>query len=83
MTMVVTEPCQGCKHKRCVQVCPCDSFHEGPEMLVINPDSCIDCSACIPECPEQAIFFQDDVPKQWLPYVELNAQLSRVYPVAM
>ena len=81
MTMVVTEPCVGCKHKDCVAVCPVDSFHEGEKMLYINPEQCIDCEACIPECPVEAIFYESNVPAKWQQYIEVNAEGSRRFPV--
>ena len=62
MTFVVTETCIKCKYTDCVEVCPVDCFHEGPNMLVIDPDECIDCTLCVPECPVEAIFAEDDVP---------------------
>ena len=55
MTHVVTESCIRCKYTDCVDVCPVDCFREGPNMLVIDPDECIDCAVCIPECPVNAI----------------------------
>jgi ferredoxin len=82
MTMVVTEPCVGCKHKDCVAVCPCDSFHEGEKMLYINPEHCIDCEACIPECPVEAIFHESNVPPDMFLYIHLNAEGARRHPVA-
>lgn len=82
MTMVVTEPCIGCKDKACLVVCPCDCFHEDAEMVYINPEECIDCDACVGECPVSAIFHEDNVPAQWQHFVELNAQRSRVCPPA-
>jgi ferredoxin len=82
MTMVVTEPCVGCKHKDCVAVCPCDSFHEGETMLYVNPQSCIDCDACISECPVEAIFAEANVPDRWHHYIALNAEGARRHPVA-
>jgi ferredoxin len=81
MAMVVTEPCLGCKYTDCVVVCPCDCFREGEDMLYINPDDCIDCEACIPECPVGAIFHEDDVPPQWSNYIELNRTRSLTLPV--
>ena len=80
MTMVVTEPCFGCKYTDCVVVCPCDSFHESESMLFINPESCIDCEACIPECPSEAIYQDDDVPEKWHDYIELNREMSARSP---
>ena len=62
MTYVVTETCIKCKYTDCVDVCPVDCFREGPNMLVIDPDECIDCTLCVPECPVEAIFAEDDVP---------------------
>ena len=80
MAFVVTQPCFGCKYTYCVVVCPCDCFHEGEQMLYINPEECIDCGACEPECPVSAIFIDDAVPDDQRPFVELNAQMSRVCP---
>ncbi len=80
MAFVVTEPCFGCKHTACVTVCPCDCFHEGEQMLYIDPTPCIDCNACANECPTQAIYYEDDVPEQWRDYIELNAEMSCTCP---
>ena len=63
MTFVVTEACIRCKYTDCVDVCPVDAFCEGPNFLVINPDECIDCAVCVPECPVAAIYAEEDVPK--------------------
>ncbi|MCA9177835.1 MAG: 4Fe-4S binding protein [Planctomycetales bacterium] len=82
MTHVVTKPCFGCKHRECVQVCPCDSFHEGEQMLYIHPDKCIDCEACAHACPVGAIFAEENVPDEWRPFVELNAQMADLTPEA-
>ena len=81
MTFVVTEECIKCKLTDCVEVCPVDCFHEGPNMLVIDPDECIDCTLCEPECPVDAISSEDDVPENMQQFIELNADLSRVWPV--
>ncbi len=81
MTHVVTEACINCKHTDCVQVCPVDAFHAGPNFLVINPDVCIDCGACIPECPVDAIYLDADVPAELEYYTALNAELSADWPV--
>jgi len=62
MTFVVTENCIKCKYQDCVEVCPVDCFYEGPNFLVINPDECIDCALCEPECPANAIFSEDELP---------------------
>jgi len=81
MTYVVTESCIRCKYTDCVEVCPVDCFHEGPNFLVIDPEECIDCSLCEPECPVDAIYAEDDVPQNQLHFLELNAELSRDWPV--
>ena len=62
MAFVVTENCIKCKYMDCVEVCPVDCFHEGPNFLVIDPDECIDCTLCEPECPVEAIFSEEDIP---------------------
>lgn len=80
MTMVVTEPCFGCKYTDCVVVCPADCFHAGQSMLFINPEECIECWACVSECPSQAIFQQDDVPQKWHVYTELNREMAEQCP---
>jgi len=81
MTFVVTEECIKCKLTDCVEVCPVDCFHEGPNMLVIDPDECIDCTLCEPECPVEAILSEDDLPENMQQFTELNAELSREWPV--
>lgn len=80
MTYVVTEACINCKHTDCVGECPVDAFHEGPNFLVINPDLCIDCGACVPACPVEAIYAEPDVPAGMEKYVALNAELSNDWP---
>ncbi|WP_024815488.1 ferredoxin FdxA [Acidovorax sp. JHL-3] len=77
MTHVVTENCIRCKYTDCVDVCPVDCFREGPNMLVIAPDECIDCGVCIPECPADAIFGEDDVPPGQHDFIKLNAELAQ------
>ena len=62
MAFVVTESCIKCKYMDCVEVCPVDCFHEGPNFLVIDPDECIDCTLCEPECPVEAIFSEEEIP---------------------
>jgi ferredoxin len=79
MTFVVTESCIRCKHTDCVDVCPTDAFREGPNFLVIDPDDCIDCTLCVPECPVEAIFAEDDVPPDQRAFTALNAQLAKVW----
>ncbi|RME26532.1 MAG: ferredoxin family protein [Deltaproteobacteria bacterium] len=81
MPFVVTEPCINCKYTDCVAVCPVDCFHEGENMLVIDPVECIDCGACVPECPAEAIYLDEDVPEKWKEYIELNARLAEAWPV--
>ena len=80
MAFVVTEPCVDCKYTDCVVVCPCDCFHEGERMLFIDPEHCIDCEACVPECPVEAIFHEDNVPEPWRDYIQLNAEEVVGYP---
>ena len=80
MTHVVTESCIKCKYTDCVDVCPVDCFKEGPNMLVIDPDECIDCAVCIPECPVNAIYAEDDVPDDQKEFTALNAELAKVWP---
>lgn len=81
MTYIVVEDCIKCKHTDCVDVCPVDCFHEGPNFLVIDPEECIDCTLCEPECPIGAIFADDDVPEGQEQFIELNAELSLEWPV--
>ena len=79
MPHVVTENCINCKHTDCVEVCPVDAFHEGPNFLVIDPEVCIDCVACVAECPVEAIYAEDDVPEDQQQFKALNAELSKVW----
>ena len=72
MTYVVTEECIKCKFMDCVDVCPVDCFYEGENMLVIHPEECIDCGACEPECPVEAIFEESEVPDEWSKYTKIN-----------
>ena len=81
MTFVVTEACIKCKYTDCVEVCPVDCFHEGPNFLVIDPEECIDCTLCEPECPAQAIFSEDDVPDHQRNFLAINAELAKQWPV--
>lgn len=81
MTFVVIDNCIRCKYTDCVEVCPVDCFREGPNMLVIDPDECIDCNLCVPECPIDAIFAEDDLPEDKQDYIQLNAELSKQWPM--
>lgn len=81
MTYVVLENCIRCKYTDCVEVCPVDCFHEGPNFLVIDPDECIDCSLCEPECPAEAILPEDDLTKDQQHFIALNAELAKIWPV--
>ena len=78
MTSVITDTCIKCKHMACVEVCPVDAFHEGENMLVINPLDCVDCGCCIVECPIDAIVFDSDPLAE--PWLELNARYSQLWP---
>jgi len=81
MTFVVTEACIKCKYTDCVEVCPVDCFHEGPNFLVIDPEECIDCTLCEPECPIEAIYPEDDLPEGQEQFTKLNEELSLEWPV--
>lgn len=81
MAFVVTQACIKCKYTDCVDVCPVDCFHEGPNFLVIDPDECIDCTLCEPECPVEAIYPEDDVPEGQEEFIALNAELAKNWPV--
>lgn len=74
MACVVCAPCRDCKYTDCVVVCPMDCFYQDEHMLYIDPVECIDCDACVPECPVEAIFGEAHVPSQWTSYVQLNAE---------
>ncbi len=80
MTYVVTESCVKCKYTDCVDVCPVDCFREGPNMLVIDPDECIDCTLCVPECPVEAILAEDDVAPEQREFIAINAELAKIWP---
>lgn len=80
MAYVVTQPCFGCKHQQCVSVCPVDCFHEGEQMLYIDPDQCTECGACAGVCPAEAIYPENDVPEEWTGFIALNAEMSAITP---
>jgi ferredoxin len=81
MAFVVTESCIKCKYTDCVDVCPVDCFHEGPNFLAIDPEECISCALCETECPVDAIFREEDLPAGQEAFVALNAQLAARWPV--
>jgi ferredoxin len=81
MTHLVTENCIKCKHTDCVSVCPVDCFYEGPNFLAINPDECIDCGVCIPECPVDAIVADNDTNTDIPLWLEINTRLSNKWSV--
>lgn len=82
MAHVVCESCINCTDTACVAVCPVDCFRVGPNFLVIDPDECIDCAVCVPECPEEAIFHEDDVPAGQEEFIALNAELCQNGPLS-
>jgi ferredoxin len=81
MTYVVTENCIRCRYTDCVEVCPVDAFRVGPNFLVIDPDDCIDCDVCVPECPAEAIFAEDDLPEGQQHFTALNSELAKTWQV--
>ena len=80
MTYLVNDKCIKCKLMDCVEVCPVDCFYEGPNFLVIHPEECIDCALCEPECPVDAIFSEDELPADQIEFIEINAELSEIWP---
>lgn len=80
MAHVVTASCFGCKYTDCVVVCPTECFHEGEKMLFIDPDNCIDCQQCVPECPVEAIFQDSDVSQECQSFIELNREMAAKSP---
>ena len=81
MTTVVTDNCRKCRFTECISVCPVECFHFDDEMLYIDPKVCIDCSACLPQCPVQAIFEVDNLPEDKLSWIDINATRAAVLPV--
>ena len=73
VTYTIAEPCVDVKDKACIEECPVDCIYEGARMLYIHPDECVDCGACEPVCPVEAIYYEDDVPDQWSGYTQINA----------
>ena len=80
MAFIVTGACVDCVYTSCVDVCPVEAFHEAPDRLLINPDPCIDCDACVPECPVEAIFSEDNVPDDQQEWIDLNKEAEN-HPV--
>ena len=80
MAFVVTDACINCKHTDCVEVCPVDCFYEGDNFIVINPEECIDCGLCGAACPVKAIYAEDELPPDQIPFIEINDNLSRKWP---
>ncbi len=78
MSAVVTEPCVNCKYTDCVVVCPVECFYGDDTQLYIDPDDCICCGACLPECPVEAIYWDVDVPAKFSQYIQLNADRVNV-----
>jgi ferredoxin len=81
MPHVVCQPCYDCKYTDCAEVCPVAAFREGERMLYIDPEVCIDCEACVPTCPVEAIFADENVPEKWQSYIQLNAEMAPQCPV--
>ncbi len=75
MAYIIAEPCIGVKDASCVEVCPVDCIHatDDDTMYYIDPDECIDCGVCVPECPVEAIFFEPDLPDEWKRFIQINA----------
>ncbi len=74
MTYIIAEPCVDVKDKSCIEECPVDCIYEGSRMLYIQPDECVDCGACEPVCPVEAIYYEDDVPAQWNEFGKINTE---------
>ena len=78
MTYTIAETCIDVKDKACIEECPVDCIYEGPRMLYIHPDECVDCGACEPACPVEAIFYEDDVPDMWKQFTPINKEWFEV-----
>lgn len=81
MTYIVTEDCVDCKYTDCAAVCPVEAFHELPDRLYINAETCIDCDACVPECPVEAIFPDTAVPDHFQDWIAINIEEAPKYPI--
>ncbi|MEU5959401.1 ferredoxin [Streptomyces sp. NPDC047525] len=75
MTYVIAQPCIDVKDKACIDECPVDCIYEGPRMLYIHPDECVDCGACEPVCPTESIFYEEDLPEQWSAFGAAGAEV--------
>lgn len=78
MTYVIAQPCVDVKDKACIEECPVDCIYEGERSLYIQPDECVDCGACEPVCPVEAIYYEDDTPEQWAEYYKANVEFFDV-----
>jgi NAD-dependent dihydropyrimidine dehydrogenase PreA subunit len=74
VTYIIAQPCVDVLDKGCIEECPVDCIYEGERMLYIHPDECVDCGACEPVCPVEAIFYEDDVPDQWKDFYKANVE---------
>src|SRR5438445_11079965 len=81
MTYVVTQHCVDCKYTDCVTVCPVDAFHESARMVYINPDTCVNCDACVPACPVEAIFSEENLPSKFQHYLQVNIEGVQANPI--
>ncbi len=81
MSYIVTQHCVDCKYTDCVTVCPVDAFHEGARTVYINPDTCVNCDACVPACPVETIYSEENLPSQYQSYVQINIDGSNANPV--
>lgn len=81
MTYIVTQHCVDCKYTDCVAVCPVDAFHESERMVFINPDTCVNCDACVPACPIEAIFSEENLPAKFQSWLDINKEGAAKYPV--
>jgi ferredoxin len=81
MTYIIAEPCIDIKDRSCIDVCPVDCIHEAERVLVIDPEECIDCGACEPECPVEAIFPEDALPEKWAPFIKINYAFQEGFDV--
>jgi ferredoxin len=74
VTYIIAQPCVDVLDRACIEECPVDCIYEGERMLYIHPDECVDCGACEPVCPVEAIYYEDDVPAQWKDYYKVNVE---------